>query len=88
MRRAYHSVAHSANAGAIVLAIAALASPAAAQDFTIRGFGELQSAVYPQVTPQDDDRIAVDGRFRFEPAYRAASWLVFSGSFEARAEAA
>jgi len=69
-----------------VLAIVAFAPPAAAQELTIRGFGEVQSAVYPQVTPQDDDRIAVDGRFRFEPAYRPASWLVLSGSFEARAD--
>jgi hypothetical protein len=67
-----------------VLVIGGLASPAAAQDFTLRGFGEVQSAVYPQTTPQDEDRIAIDARFRFEPAYKPTSWLVFSGSFEAR----
>ena len=69
-----------------VLATIAFARPASAQELTIRGFGDVQSAVYPQITPQDDDRIAVDGRFRVEPAYRPASWLVLSGSLEARAD--
>lgn len=61
-----------------------VAHPAGAQDFTYRGFAEVQSAAYPQATPQDADRVAVEGRLRFEPAYRAASWLTLSGSGDAR----
>jgi hypothetical protein len=67
-----------------VLAIVALAAPAAAQDFTYRGFAEVQATAYPQTTPQDADRLGVEGRFRFEPAYRAASWLAVSASGDAR----
>ena len=63
----------------------ALAMPANAQDFTYRGFGEVQAAIYPQKAPTDDDRVAADARFRLEPAYRATSWLTFAGSFEAGA---
>ncbi len=35
---------------------------ARAQDFTYRGFGEVQSTFYPQTTPQDDDRVCGRGR--------------------------
>ncbi len=68
----------------VVLVALAVAHPAGAQEFTYRGFGELQSAAYPQTTPQDADRVAVEGRFRFEPAYKATSWLTVSGSGDAR----
>ena len=68
----------------VLLILLALASTASAQDFTYRGFGEVQSAIYPQTTPQDHDRVAVEGRFRFEPAYKPASWLTLSGSLDAR----
>jgi hypothetical protein len=69
---------------ALVFALLAVAVPAAAQDFTYRGFGEVQSTVYPQTTPQDDDQFAVEGRVRFEPAYRVTEWLTVSGSIDAR----
>lgn len=68
----------------LLLILLAFAAPAVAQDFTYRGFAEIQSAAYPQTTPQDTDRVSVEGRFRFEPAYRAASWLTLSGSGDAR----
>jgi hypothetical protein len=67
-----------------LLVLLALAVPVGAQDFTYRGFGEIQSTFYPQTTPHDDDQVAVEGRFRLESAYRPAGWLTLSGSFESR----
>jgi hypothetical protein len=69
---------------ALFLVLLAFAVPASAQDFTYRGFGEVQLTGYPQTTPQDDDRAVVEGRFRFEPAFKPAGWLTLSGSFDAR----
>ncbi|HKY19633.1 MAG TPA: hypothetical protein VJM31_00315 [Vicinamibacterales bacterium] len=68
----------------ILLILLVLASSASAQDVAIRGFAEVQSAAYPETTPQDADRVAVEGRFRFEPAYKATSWLTLAGSADAR----
>ncbi len=70
----------------IFLVLLAFAVPASAQDFTYRGFGEVQSTFYPQTTPQDDDRVALEARFRFEPAYKPAGWLTLSGSVDARVD--
>jgi hypothetical protein len=70
----------------LLLVLLAVAAPATAQDLTYRGFGEVQSAVYPQTTPQDDDRVSVEGRLRFEPAYRPVSWLMLEGSVDARVD--
>lgn len=67
-----------------LLVLLLTAVPASAQDFTYRGFGQLQSAIYPQATPQDDGRVAVEALFRIEPAYRATDWLTVSGSIDAR----
>ena len=67
-----------------LLLVLILAAPAAAQEFTYRGFGELQSTVYPQSTPHDHEHGVVDALFRVEPAYRAADWLTFTGSLDAR----
>ena len=66
----------------LVLLLAAV--PASAQDFTYRGFGQVQSMLYPRTTPQDDDHVAVEALFRIEPAYRATDWLTFAGSIDAR----
>jgi len=60
------------------------AVPASAQEFTYRGFGQIQSTVYPQTTPQDDERVVVEALFRIEPAYKPAEWLTLSGSIDAR----
>jgi hypothetical protein len=64
------------------------AVPASAQDFTYRGFAQVQSAVYPQATPVDDDRVVVEALLRIEPAYRATDWLTVAGSFDARIDTA
>jgi hypothetical protein len=68
----------------LVLLLAAV--PAAAQEVTYRGFVQAQSAIYPQTTPQDDERVSIQGRLRFEPAFRAASWMTLEGSIEARTD--
>ena len=60
------------------------AVPAGAQEFTYRGFSQIQSTVYPQATPQDDERMVAEALFRIEPAYRPTAWLTFSGSIDAR----
>jgi hypothetical protein len=67
-----------------LLVLLLFAVPASAQQFTYRGFGQIQSTIYPQATPQDDEHIAVEAQFRIEPAYRAADWLTVSGSIDAR----
>jgi len=67
-----------------LLLLLAFAVPANAQDFTYRGFGQIQLTAYPQTTPQDDERIVADALFRIEPAYRPADWLMLSGSIDAR----
>jgi hypothetical protein len=55
-----------------------------AQDATYRGFAEVQVTAYPQTTPRDQDRLALEGHVRFEPAYKPTHWLTFSSSFDAR----
>ena len=67
-----------------LLASLLCAGAAGAQEFTSRGFAEVRTTVYPQTTPQDDDRLAVEGQLRFEPAYRATDWLTLSASAAAR----
>jgi hypothetical protein len=63
-----------------------MAVPASAQEFTYRGFAEIRPAIYPQATPQDDDRFIVEGRARIDPALRPVEWLTLSASVEARAD--
>jgi hypothetical protein len=70
----------------VLALLLALAVPASAQEFTYRGFAEIRPAVYPQATPQDDNRFVVEGRARFDPALRPVEWLTLSGSVEARAD--
>jgi hypothetical protein len=69
-----------------LLILLTFAVPVHAQQFTYRGFGQIQSTIYPQTTPQDDDRLGVEGLFRFEPAYKPADWLTVSGSIDARTD--
>jgi hypothetical protein len=69
-----------------LLLLLLVAAPASAQEFTYRGFGQIQPTIYPQSTPQDDEHVAVEAVFRIEPAYRAADWLTLSGSFDARVD--
>lgn len=68
----------------VLLILLAVAAPVSAQDFSYRGFGEVQAAGYAEAAPQEDDRLSVEGRFRFEPAYQPASWLTLDGSVDAR----
>ena len=70
----------------LLLVLLASASSVSAQDLSVRGFGEVQSTVYPLTTHQDADRVAVEGRFRFEPAFRPVTWLTLSGSLDARVD--
>ena len=67
-----------------LLLLLLIAAPASAQEFTYRGFGQIQSTVYPQTTPQDDEHVVVEALFRIEPAYRVTDWLTLSGSIDAR----
>ena len=62
-----------------LLLLLVFAVPASAQEFTYRGFGQIQSTFYPQTTPQDDERVAVEALFRIEPAYKPVDWLTLSG---------
>ena len=70
----------------LLLVVLLAAVPATAQEVTYRGFAQVQSAVYPQTTPQDDERVSMQGQIRFEPAFRAASWMTLEGSIEARTD--
>jgi hypothetical protein len=67
-----------------LLLLLLLAAPASAQELTYRGFAQIQSAVYPQSTPQDDEHLAIEALLRIEPAYRPVDWLTLSGSIDAR----
>lgn len=69
-----------------MLLLLLFACPASAQNFTYRGFGQIQGTVYQQTTQQADERAAMEALFRFEPAYRASDWLTLSGSIDARAD--
>jgi hypothetical protein len=57
---------------------------ARAQAFSYRGFGELRAIFYPLTTRQVDDRLSLEGRLRFDPAFKAAPWLTLQGSLEGR----
>ncbi len=68
----------------VAAAVLAFAWPASAQEFTYRGFAQIQSTVYPQSTPQNDEQVVHEALFRIEPAYKPAEWLTLSGSLDAR----
>lgn len=68
------------------LAVLAAGASAQAQTFSYRGFTEVRATGYPQTTPKDDDRIAVEGRIRFEPAVKPVQWLTVSLSTDARVD--
>lgn len=67
-----------------LLVLLTLGDPAGAQDFTYRGFAEVRSLIYPLTASRDDDRLAVEGRVRFEPAYRPVRWVRLESSVDAR----
>ena len=66
----------------------AFAWPVSAQDLSYRGFAQVQPTLYPQTTPQDDDRVTVEAQFRIEPAYRPTRWMTLSASVDARLDTA
>ncbi len=69
----------------VVLILALAHGPMAdAQEFSYRGFAEVRSILYPLTTPQDAERFSLEGRIRFDPAFRPVSWLALSGSLEGR----
>jgi hypothetical protein len=69
-----------------LLLLLVFAVPANAQEFTYRGFVQIQSKAYPQTTPQDDRRAGVEALVRIEPAYKPADWMTLSGSVDARTD--
>ena len=69
-----------------LLVLLLFAVPAGAQQFTYRGFAEVQSTGYVQPAPEPDDRVSTEALFRVEPAYRPLDWLALSGSFDARVD--
>jgi hypothetical protein len=70
----------------VLLVVLAFAIPAEAQQFTYRGFAQIQSTVYPQTTPQDNETLGVEALFRFDPAYKPADSLTLAGSVDARTD--
>ena len=60
-----------------------LSLPAAAQNFTQRGFLASSLSLYPDTAPNDSSHAIDDSLFRYEASYKAASWLRLSGSFDA-----
>jgi hypothetical protein len=69
-----------------LLVLFLFAAPAGAQEFSYRGFAQVQFTGYTQGTPQDDERAVAEALVRFEPAYRPVGWLTLSGSVDARAD--
>jgi len=68
-----------------VIACACLvASPAAAQSFTSRGFADARLFLYPQTAPNDATRVVGEALLRCEPSWKPESWLRVNGSFDAR----
>jgi hypothetical protein len=68
--------------GAVVAVIPIHAADA--QSIAYRGFSEIRVTAYPQTTPRDQDRLAIEGHVRFEPAFKPRDWVTFSSSFDAR----
>jgi len=61
-----------------------LSLPAAAQNFSQRGFLESGLSLYPETAPNDSSHAIDDSLFRYEAAYKPWRWLRLAGSFDAR----
>jgi hypothetical protein len=61
-----------------------LSVPAAAQNFTQRGFLETDVSLYPETAPNDSGQAMDDSLFRYEASYQALPWLRLAASFDAR----
>ena len=68
------------------LCLLLLALNLAAQDFTQRGFMDLQFTAYPQTAPGDSGRAVGEAVLRYEPAYKLSPRFRLSASFEARTD--
>lgn len=60
--------------------------PAPSQNFSQRGYLEGDLSVFPQTAPNDASHAIGDFIFRWDVAYKAASWLTFSGGIQAEAD--
>jgi hypothetical protein len=58
--------------------------PAAAQNFSQRGFLENDLTLYSETAPNDSSHAIDDSLLRYEASYKALSWLRLAGSFDAR----
>ncbi len=58
--------------------------PAAAQNFSQRGFLESDLWLYPETASNDSGHVVNQDLLRYEASYKALPWLRFAGSFDAR----
>jgi hypothetical protein len=68
------------------LALVLLATVAAAQDFTQRGFLETTGYFFPQTAPNDSSHAVGEALFRYEAFYKVTPDLRLAGGFDARAD--
>ncbi len=68
----------------MVLCGIALASSAAGQTFSSRGFADGRLFFYPQTTAVDATRVVGEALLRYEPSWKPRGWLRIDGSFDAR----
>jgi hypothetical protein len=68
------------------LGLLLLALNLSAQNFTQRGFLDLQFTTYPQTASLDSGRSVGAALLRYEPAYKVTSRLRLAASFEARTD--
>jgi hypothetical protein len=58
--------------------------PAAAQNFTQRGFLETSLELYPDTAPNDSSHAVDDDLFRYQASYTPWAWFRLAGAFDAR----
>ncbi len=67
-----------------VLCFCLLSSTAAAQSFSSRGFADARLFLFPQDAPNDPTNAVGEALVRYEPSWKATSWLRLNGAFDAR----
>jgi hypothetical protein len=65
-------------------AVFLFAAAAFGQSLAQRGFFDTRVLVYPQAAPNDSGYAVWESLLRYEPSWKAASWLRFNASFDAR----
>src|SRR4051794_5165492 len=68
------------------LALILVASLAAAQDFSQRGFLEGTGLLFPQTAPNDASHAVGEWLLRYEASYKLAPGLKISGALDARTD--